>query len=450
MKAASTRNSSRMILSWFIMLVNLMEFVYPDDMFKDVKDLLWSNSTMAGILGSSDEIHTFIKQNYSLVYFGTYGCKNCNHMEIELINLAEERAEKTHIHPGHHEHLPIGVVNVHEHPELAREFRVHRVPTLRLYHEGLYRTVPQSEANKGFIEQFVEQRIHLRKLPEIYNPDRLDDVIKTVPHALIWVGDGAHKVDHAAKKLLRYLQFSLSNFHFYLIKNSSLAQKYQLKHHSLYEINSIDKQWKRIDVHSVISDNSTGVDLSHLHSIKKKVLAIAHPKVQMVDLIVLQKYGLGELLVFYSDQKSGDLKDNNLLQVFNDSCHSHLYLHTRCVIFCMDASRDLISLTHLFHVPIASILPNSIIFFHQHNHRRQTYQIYPPRSPDTAPVELTTKYLLDTYHACLHHKAPQSFIISPPSQTPLAPDFQVLFVSPSRCRPSTSSPSSRTPSISCC
>ena len=407
------------------MLVALVHQVDSDDMFRDVKDLLWTNSTMARLLGSSDEIRSFVAQNYSLLYFGTYGCKNCDHLEAELISLAEERAEKYGSNPGHHHHLPIAVVNVHDHPELAREFRVHRVPTLRLYHEGLYRTIPQSEAHRGFIEEFVEQRIHLRKLPEIYSAERLDEAIKSVPHALVWVGDGAHKVDLAAKKLLRYLQFSLSHFHFYLIKNGTLAHNFNLKLHSLYEINSFDKQWKRIDVHSVLSANSTEVDISHLHGVKKKVLALAHPKVQMLDLIFLQKFGLGEVLVFYTNEKSGTLKDNKLLGIFNESCHSHLYLHTRCVIFCADASRDIESLTHLFHVPIASLTPNSIIFFHQHNHRRETYQLYPKPHESSPDTSLDTSKLLSAYHACLHHTHPQSFILAPPTLTPLAPDFKV-------------------------
>ena len=371
--------------------------------FNEVKDLLYSNSTQVRLL-ECREIKDFIAQNYSIVYFGTPGCKACVNFELEYIRLAETQFTENK-HPGHEHHVPYGLVNILDCPEESKKIHVKRVPIAAFYHRGIGIHIPESHMYYDGVREFVERRIHLKKLPVIHTEERLREVITSVPHALVLVCDGGHKADIQAKHLFRYLQFGLFHFHLYTIENVAFAQKHGLEMHGLYEINKGDQNWKRIQYEDLIEDKAEVISSAHFDDLKRRIYSQTHPKVQFLTASFFEYFGLDHFLVFVSRDSVHSIEDNENMKVFNDSCSQHLYLHTRCVIFNQNVTFELDYLKSIFHVPLEQLQDHAIIHFRVHNRRRETFLLQP--SEYSSPEDI-----ISFFHKSANHSWPLHFVRS--------------------------------------
>lgn len=378
------------------------------DIFTGMKELLYGGDTHIKMI-TKDNYEEFINRNYSLLYFGTPGCKTCMSLENELLRVAEDlnKGKFEFVNPHddphglkglapHAHELEIGFLNVREFPELRHKLKAQKVPTLRLYHHGLSRRIPDSLYSKYGIETFVEQRIHLRRLPVIHNYDRLKEVVSSVPHALVLVVDGVHKIDHLARKLMRNLQFSLSHFHFYVIDNLTLAAEFKLAPHGMYEISEHTKGFTNIEYKDLIINGT--VDVPHFDILKKRVYDVAHPKIQMLDLKFVEKYSLEDMTVFYStDQSYEELAKNQKLLLFNNTCRQKLYHHTRCAIANFNLTLDIQNYDRIYHVQNKILKPNTIIHFitHFQGYKKETFLL--------EEEHYTTEDEIATFHKKCHH-----------------------------------------------
>lgn len=370
------------LLLTFSLLLNSLSV----DVFTDLKELLYGGDTPIKKV-TRETIEEFVNRNYSLLYFGTPGCKTCMSLEHELILVAEDLAKghKQKVDPrndphglkglaAHAHELEIGFVNVRDYPELRAKYKAQKVPTLRLFHYGLSRRIPDSLYSKYGIETFVEQRIHLRRIPTIHSYDRLKEVVASVPHSLVLVTDRIHDMDHLARRLMRNLHFTLSHFHFYLIDNLTVAKEFSLEPHGMYEINADTRGFQKIEYADLIADGK--VDTAHFEILKKRVYDQAHQKVQMLDLKVVELYGNEDMFVFYStDQTFDELGNNHKLTVFNHTCRHKLYHHTRCYYVNFHLTLDIKGDDHIFHVKTENLEPNSIVHFVHHfqGYKRETF-----------------------------------------------------------------------------
>lgn len=377
--------------------------------YYEQKDLLYGNATMVEMI-DPHRLQEVIKLNTSLILFSSRGCKDCFEIEHHIIGLAESHhGDNAHKMAHQHHRIPTFGIDVRIYPEVMKTHRVQRLPTVRIYHRGLYRTVPESLHSRSRVEQFIHQRIHLHRLPEIHNQARLEEVISEVPHVLIAYTDDLHKKDEAEKQLLRYLQFSLTHFHFYVIHRKELADRYNLTLHGLYEINQDTKIFKKIPYEDLIiwHKNHTHIDFDHLDKLKRRIYEAAHHRIQMLDLVHFEKFGLHDMLVFYSKDTTKNISENKLMKLFNESCHTHLFYHTRCSIFNSNVSRDVDYLDGIFHVPLERLSANTIIHFRMHHFKRETFVLEPEQYS-------TKEGIVDFYHKTQHHEWPEFVEMSEP------------------------------------
>lgn len=362
-----------------------------DDTWTETKDLLYGGDTPIKLL-NRDTYREFVDRNYSVVYFGTAGCKTCFQVEHELLLVAEDLEwAKGNIpkdqYKGHHRtdkglaahahELDIGLVNIKEFPDIAKELKVGKIPTLRVYHKGLWRKIPDSLFSKYGIETVVHQRIHLKRLPTIHSQERLIEVLSNVPHALLLTIDGGHKLDHQAKHMFRNLQFSLSHFHFYVVDDMKTIREFNLSPHELYEINAGTKIFKHIPYKDLMINGT--VDASHFEELKRRVYDAAHQKVQMADLAFYEKHGLEDNLIFYStDTDYASLSSNQKLSVFNHTCGHKLYHHTRCAVLNFELLKDITMYDHIYHVKRSRLESNMVIHFvhHAQGYKREAFLLH--------------------------------------------------------------------------
>ena len=365
--------------------------------YKQFKEYFYGNASLIPVL-STDQIIPFTHQNYSIVFFGAPGCKSCQSLEQFLTILSEgieEKKGKENFFLDHH--IPLGIVNMRTDFETAKKLRVTTIPQVRLYHNGLHRVIPLDLENTDGIKNFVHQRIHLKKIPIINSKERLTQILNALPHCLVLVSDGEHRVDHVGKQLLRNIQFTIKQYHLYIVNSKEVAQGFGLAMHGLYEINTYDKKWKRIEFEDLVVDGQ--VDEDHFRKLRERIYRASHPKVQMMDLKFMELHGLEDALYFYSTDSAQETKSNKKMALFNQTCQDHLFIHTRCTIFSKEISVDSEQIKSIFQVQLDRIEPNTIVHIRHHRKKREPYVLQPSNYS-------TGQEIIDFYHHSQNHTWP--------------------------------------------